>query len=62
MVQGRGNVDTTIIDMLKQIVAKLDAMEIAQRRGAHLDNVSDGETMTQTLIQNLSKIRMRKHY
>ena len=43
MVQGR-NVDNAIIDTLRQIVARLDALEIAQRKGAHLDDVSDDET------------------
>ena len=42
MVQGR-NIDNAIIDTLRKIVARLDAMETAQRRGAHLDNVSDDE-------------------
>ena len=42
MVQRR-NVDNIIIDTLRQIVAKLDAIEIVQRRGAHLDDVSDDE-------------------
>ena len=31
------------MDTLRQIVARLDAMETAQRRGAHLDDVSDDE-------------------
>ena len=42
MVLGR-NVDNAIIDTLRQIVAKLDAMDTSQRRGAHLDDVSDDE-------------------
>ena len=47
MVCGRGNhVDNTILDRLRQIAARLDAMEIAQRRGAHLEDVSDDEAAT----------------
>ena len=46
MVCGRGNnVDNAILDQLRQIVARLDAMEITQRRGAHLDDVSDDEVV-----------------
>ena len=42
MVHGRGNnVDNAILDQLRQIAARLDAVEIAQRRGAHLEDVSD---------------------
>ena len=44
MAHGRGNnVDNAILDQLRQIAARLDAMEIAQRRGAHLEDVSDDE-------------------
>ena len=47
MVRGRGNnVDNAILDQLRQIAARLDAMEIAQRRGAHLKDVSDDEVAT----------------
>ena len=46
MFRGRGNVDNAILDTLRQIVAKLDVVEIAQRRGAHLDDVSDDEEAT----------------
>ena len=31
------------MDTLRQIAARLDAVEIAQRRGAHLEDVSDDE-------------------
>ena len=30
---------------MRQIAAKLDAMKIAQRRGAHLEDVSDDEVV-----------------
>ena len=43
MVHGRGNTDNAILDQLRQIEAKLDVVEIAQRRGAHLDDISDDE-------------------
>ena len=43
MVHGRRNVDNAILDQLRQIAARLDAVEIAQRRGAHLDDVGDDE-------------------
>ena len=43
MVHGRENTDNAILDQLRQIAARLDAMETAQRRGAHLDDVSDDE-------------------
>ena len=55
MVQGRGNVDTIIMDMLRQIAARLDVVEIAQRRGAHLDDVSDNEAMTPNPNLNLEE-------
>ena len=46
MVFGRGNnVDNAILDQLRQIVARLDAVEIAQRREAHLDDVSNDEAI-----------------
>ena len=45
MVQARGNANTTILDTLRQLEARLDAMETAQRRGAHLDDVSDDEVV-----------------
>ena len=42
MVRGRGNnVDNVILDQLRQIAARLDVVETAQRRGAHLEDVSD---------------------
>ena len=45
MVHGRRNVDNAILDQLTQIAARLDVVEIAQRRGAHLDDVSDDEVV-----------------
>ena len=45
MVRGRGNADNAILDTLRQIAARLDAVETAQRRGAHLDDVSDDEAV-----------------
>ena len=41
MVRGRGNINNAILDQLRQIIGKLDGLEISQRRGAHLDDVSD---------------------
>ena len=47
MVRGRGNnVDNAILDQLRQITTKLDVVETTQRRGAHLDDVSDDEAAT----------------
>ena len=43
MVHGRGNADNVILDQLRQIAARLDVMETAQRRGEHLEYVSDDE-------------------
>ena len=44
MVHGRGNnVDNAILDQLRQVAAKLDVVQTAQRRGAHLEDVSDDE-------------------
>ena len=49
MVCGRGNnVDNAILDQLRQIAARLDVVEIAQRRGAHIDDVSDDEVVAPT--------------
>jgi hypothetical protein len=45
MVHGRGNVDNAILDTLRQIATRLVAVETAQRRGAHLDDVSDDEAV-----------------
>ena len=45
MVRGRGNVDNSILDQLRQILVRLDTMETDQRTGAHLDDVSDDEAM-----------------
>ena len=46
MARGRGNVDNAILDTLRQITARLDVVEIAQRRVAHLDYVSGDEVVT----------------
>ena len=46
MVHGRRNVDNAILDQLRQNAAKSDVVEIAHRRGAHLDDVSDDEEAT----------------
>lgn len=43
MVQGRGDANNAIMDMLRQIVVRLEVVETAQRRGVHLDDVSDEE-------------------
>ena len=46
MVHGRGNnVDNDILDQLRQIATRLDAIETTQRRGVHLDDVSDDEVV-----------------
>ena len=45
MIRGRGNANNAILDTLRQIAARLDAMEIAQRRGVHLEDVSDDEVV-----------------
>ena len=45
MVQGR-NVDNVILDILRQIIARLDVLEITQRSGAHLDDVSDNDVVS----------------
>ena len=45
MVRGRGNANNAILDQLKKITARLDVVEIAQRRGAYLDDVSDDEVV-----------------
>lgn len=44
MVRGRGNVDNVVLDTLRQIAARLDVVETTQRRGVHLDDVSDDES------------------
>ena len=44
MVRGRGNnVDNAILDQLRKNAARLDVVETTQRRGAHLEDVSDDE-------------------
>ena len=43
MVCGKENIDNSILDQLRQITARLDATETTQRRGAHLEDVSDDE-------------------
>ena len=45
MVRGRGNVDNTILDTLRQIIARLDVVDTTQRRREHLDDVSDDEAV-----------------
>ena len=45
MVHGRENVDNPILDQLKQMEARLDVFEIAQRRGVHLEDISDVEAI-----------------
>lgn len=50
MVWGRGNANNFILDMLRYIAAILDVVEITQRRGVYLDDVSDDETMEPNLI------------
>ena len=44
MVRGRGNDDNAILDTLRQITTRL-YVETTQRRGAHLDDVSDNEVV-----------------
>ena len=47
MVRGRGNnVDNAILDYSRQIATRLDVVEIAYRRGVHLEDVSDDEVAT----------------
>ena len=46
MVCGRRNANNAILDQLRQIVARLDAMETTQTRGAHLEVVNDDEVAT----------------
>ena len=43
MACARENANNVILDQLRQIAAKLDAVETTQRRGAHLEDVSDDE-------------------
>ena len=43
MVHGRVNVNNAILDQLRQITSILDVVDTTQRRGAHLDDVSDDE-------------------
>ena len=45
MVHGIGNVDNAKMDTLRQIAERLDAVEKIQRRGEHLDDVSDDEAV-----------------
>ena len=47
MVCGRGNnVDNYILDHLRHIATRLDVVGTTQRRGVHLDDVSDDEIAT----------------
>lgn len=39
----RGNVDPVVIEMLRGITARLKAIEMDQRRGRHVEDVSDAE-------------------
>ena len=41
MVGDRGNVDIAISDTLRQVVARLDAIETTQRRAENLDDVGE---------------------
>lgn len=41
IVQGIGNVDNAIMDMLRQIVARVESKETSQRRGVYIDDISD---------------------
>ena len=43
MVRGSRNANNATLDQLRQIIARLDVVELAERRGAHLDYVSDDE-------------------
>ena len=45
MVRGRGNAANIILDTLTYIIARLDTIEITQRRRAHIDDVSDDEAV-----------------
>ena len=49
MVRGRGNTDNVILHTMRHIAAILDAIEIVQRRGSHLDDVSDDEALAPNL-------------
>ena len=51
MVCGKGNVDNAIRDILRQIAVRLEAVEIAQRRGVHLKML---------VMMNLRLNKMRK--
>lgn len=41
MVCRRREVDPGVVDMLRQIAAKLEAVETAQRRGRHSEDMID---------------------
>lgn len=41
MVCSRGNADNSIMDMLRQKKRRLDGVETIERRGVHLNDVSD---------------------
>ena len=60
MVRGRGNTDNVILDQLRQIVARLDVVEIAQRRGAHIDDGSDNEVAAPNPTQKPKKTKMKQ--
>ena len=46
MVYGRGNTNNAIMDMLRYIAARLEAIEKLKRRGVHLEYVSDEKEET----------------
>ena len=46
MVHGRRNANNAILDQIRQIAFRLDVVETTQRRGEHLDDVSDDEVAT----------------
>lgn len=39
----RGNVDPIVMEMLRGIAAQLELFEMAQRRGRHVEDVSNDE-------------------
>ena len=46
MVRDRGNIDSSMMDMLRLIAMILEVVEIMQRRVMHLEDVSDNEEAT----------------
>lgn len=49
MVLGRGNVENSILDTLRQILNRLDVEKISQRREAHVNDGSDVKAMSNSL-------------